>query len=722
MPAFTITTWMAFANFAVASWRLAVGPAAGDRLAALTDILSGKCSLDAAFATTGLDAIAAEVERTAEEQAQHFTHAGPARDDAIALFKQVASDAFAHPATFAAGRLDPALITEGMVAALRGGPHAPDFFATPLPEQFFRSVARATLEVMLNRADIIAALSPALWREQMAMTGEIRADTSEIRNETAAIKDVSAETLALVREHLEIKETTVPEIILIAMARKILPHVATRDEALRTLDAAADRAAESLASGEAGSNVDTFVDATLRELATLTAHGRLDAAAQIADHAVSQAKAGYLQLLEAAIRQHLIASDAEGAARYIVEKLAFQYPDARERFAAFAREWHEWHQRGDNAGMRVDHEVSVALARITAETCRDPEDRDQALLWQTMSLTTLGARETSGNRFREALQLTERTLSECDRSRTPKRWAHWQKTLGNLLSEIGSRDPTTGALPKAICAYRKALQVCRRHTFPGDWAGVKMNLGAAYRRIGEGEDGTRRLRYAVTAIEGAAAEFHRLGDRKAAASAAFLLGNVLTTLGQKEDCTARLREAVAAYRSSLAATDRRTYPADWALRRFQLGNVLRMVGARDEDPYVLLRAAAAIRPTLKELWERDERRYWIAAKVNFGDVLRTFGDLKKQADIARCAISVYREVLEVIPRRDLPKDWGTAKEGLARALAVEADLADLRHAPSRVRHAAALVQIDDAITAFEEAGAWPDVRRAVAFRESLADR
>ena len=129
-------------------------------------VLLGAKSLDAALGTTGLAAVANEMVRTAEDHARHFTHPGPARDDAIALFWQVAPAAFADPAVFAAAHLDPALTTERMIAAIKASAVARDFTAAPLPEAFFRAVARATLEVMLTRADTVAALAPALWRSR----------------------------------------------------------------------------------------------------------------------------------------------------------------------------------------------------------------------------------------------------------------------------------------------------------------------------------------------------------------------------------------------------------------------------------------------------------------------------------------------------------------------------------------------------------------------------
>ncbi|MFO1143400.1 MAG: hypothetical protein U1E59_13605 [Amaricoccus sp.] len=162
MPVLTIANFTAFTNVVVAACRLAP-PATGlpDRLQSLADIAAGKMSLDAALGTTGLAAVAAEMARVAQEHALHFTHPGRARDDAIALFWQVAPDAFADPVVFAAAHLDPALTADRMTAAVRAGPHARDFRETVLAEPFFRSVAEASLKVMLARAGTVAALAPA---------------------------------------------------------------------------------------------------------------------------------------------------------------------------------------------------------------------------------------------------------------------------------------------------------------------------------------------------------------------------------------------------------------------------------------------------------------------------------------------------------------------------------------------------------------------------------
>jgi hypothetical protein len=108
----------------------------------------------------------------------------------------VAPAAFADPAIFAAAHLDPALTADRMVAAIKASPMGRDFTAAPLPEALFRAVAIATLQVMLNRADVLAALAPALWRQSL-------------KNE-AALKEDTADTLALVRELHAIKKPLSP--------------------------------------------------------------------------------------------------------------------------------------------------------------------------------------------------------------------------------------------------------------------------------------------------------------------------------------------------------------------------------------------------------------------------------------------------------------------------------------------------------------------------------
>ena len=98
MAAVTLASFAAFANLVVAACKLASDRDPVARLEALADIATGARSLDTALGATGLAAVAAEMARTAEDHARHFTQPGPARDDAIALFWQVAPAFISRPA------------------------------------------------------------------------------------------------------------------------------------------------------------------------------------------------------------------------------------------------------------------------------------------------------------------------------------------------------------------------------------------------------------------------------------------------------------------------------------------------------------------------------------------------------------------------------------------------------------------------------------------------
>ena len=84
----------------------------------------------------------------AEEVALHFTHPGRARDDALALFWQVAPAALADTSALAGTPLDPARAAARMTAAVRASRHARDFAETVLAEPLLRAVSEQALVVL----------------------------------------------------------------------------------------------------------------------------------------------------------------------------------------------------------------------------------------------------------------------------------------------------------------------------------------------------------------------------------------------------------------------------------------------------------------------------------------------------------------------------------------------------------------------------------------------
>jgi hypothetical protein len=157
-----VTSFPAFAALLVAAGKLADDPAILNRSEALAQLAADPRALAGALRDTGLAPLAREIARQAEEVALHFAHPGRARDDAIAVFWQVAPAAL----DAASAALDP----ERLVAAIRSSPHAGDFTATVLAEPFFRAVARQALALM--RADpAFAGTTPATWREALRRHG-----------------------------------------------------------------------------------------------------------------------------------------------------------------------------------------------------------------------------------------------------------------------------------------------------------------------------------------------------------------------------------------------------------------------------------------------------------------------------------------------------------------------------------------------------------------------
>ena len=102
-----------------------------------------------------------------------------------------------------------------MVSAIRASSHARDFTTTALAEPFFRAVAHRTLTAMLADPAFISN-QPHLWRDTLRFHG-LQIELLK------AVKKETAEILALVRDLHAIKKTTVPEITLIAITRKISP-------------------------------------------------------------------------------------------------------------------------------------------------------------------------------------------------------------------------------------------------------------------------------------------------------------------------------------------------------------------------------------------------------------------------------------------------------------------------------------------------------------------
>ena len=352
MAVFTITSFSTFAGLLLAAQKLATDPNPLNRVKALADLAINGKALAAALREAGLTPLAAEMTRQAEDHALHFTHPGRARDDAIALFWQVAPAAFADPTVFAAADLDPDRITDAMVAAIKASPHARDFTAAPLPEAFFRAVTRQTLGLMLANADTIATITPDLWRETLRRHGiqiELLVEIDRTTKRTAAeVAEINArvasltEALAKSEEARAARAGGVSEKALIQLVRPIAEEVEDTSQALIELTRAVEIARRVQQESRHGPNLGYFVTEVLRRTAELSAQGEHRAAISELDAALAreeaESNARQIRLLVRATDEHLLARDSEGAARKIARRVTLETADPSDLFAALRRE------------------------------------------------------------------------------------------------------------------------------------------------------------------------------------------------------------------------------------------------------------------------------------------------------------------------------------------------------------------------------------------------
>ena len=73
--------------------------------------------------------------------------------------------------------------------------------------------------------------------------------------------------------------------------------------------------------------------------------------------------------------------------------------------------------------------------------------------------------------------------------------------VGETLETLGEREGSAARLKEAVAAYRAALKERMREKVPLDWAMTQMNLGNALSALGERETDAAWLEEAVTAFD-----------------------------------------------------------------------------------------------------------------------------------------------------------------------------------------------------------------------------
>jgi tetratricopeptide (TPR) repeat protein/pimeloyl-ACP methyl ester carboxylesterase len=470
-----------------------------------------------------------------------------------------------------------------------------------------------------------------------------------------------------------------PEAI-IRLAQRINADIDDFDRALLELERAVVIAIEVVEEGRRGSNAGDFIDVVLHRIAEKSAKGWFDEAAVDADTAFAQwerdeterrdaAVAGGLKLLEAGLRQDILRRDPGSAAKRIQRMVALEHPNDRiARFAVMRNRQDEWYKSGRDKGLNFDLQVSIEAARLLLATTSGPDEAGTALIDLGLALATLGERESTTVRLKEAVEAYRAALDVRTRERVPLQWAMTQNNLGSALSQLGERDNNTARLEEAVDAFRGALQEYTRERNPFQWAGALSNLGSALQAIGERESSVLRLEEAVDAFRATLQEYTRERAPFRWARTQNNLGSALSQLGERENSTPRLEQAVDAFRAAMQECNREQFPLDWAMIQNNLGNALSMLGLRESGTARLEQAVEAYRAALQEYTRERVPLDWAMTQNNLGTALQTLGERENSTAHLEEAVEAYRAALQEYARERVPLNWAMTQNNLGSVL------------------------------------------------------
>jgi tetratricopeptide (TPR) repeat protein len=563
--------------------------------ACAADLIGNVKALDKAIGDMGLSPLAVALDDIRKDAARALRSGHGLQPqkiaDAEALFDQTALSAFPSSARLMELGLDPAQVLEEMLYAARQNR---DFRDTPMAEAFFKLVLSKALEKLLSNKTYLEKLGPDFQRQTLANDAKTHDDLAELKAMVSALRP-TAQAGGLSEETL------------LTLARRVNADVADPDTARRELERAVEIAANVIAVGLRGSNIDEV----LKRLAALTAEGNLTDARAEATKAVDDARDGadkararHLRLLDAMIEQDTLARDADAVCKRIVEKVELDHPDPAARFDAIRSIFIEWYERGRDKGLAFDLEVSIQLARHSHDISINSDQAGTALNDLGIALWTLGDRDSGTARLEQAVTAFRAALKNRARNRVPLDWAGTQMNLGNALVALGERETRTARLEEAVVAYRATLQVWTRSRVPFDWAKAQMNLGCALVILASRGTGTVRLEEAVAAFRASLKVRSRDRVPHDWAMTQVNLGSALAALGQFDAGNERLWDAVKAFRAALEELTRDRVPLDWASTQMNIGSVLDKLSLRNGDSALRDEAAAAYRAALNE-WTID---------------------------------------------------------------------------------------------------------------------
>ncbi len=284
------------------------------------------------------------------------------------------------------------------------------------------------------------------------------------------------------------------------------------------------------------------------------------------------------------------------------------------------------------------------------------------------ALVRLGERESSTERFEQAVNVYLSALEVFTRERAPLQWARTQNNLGNALLNLGNWETSTERFEEAAGAYRSALELTPREKVSLEWAATQTNLGNALSAVGRREPGRKHLEQAVDAYRAALRVSTRERSALQWATTQNNLGNALVSLAQREISTERLQQSVDAVRAPLTVFTREHLPLDWATAQTNLGNALLILGTWETGTKRILEAENAYRAALQERTRERVPLLWAETQNNLGNALATIGERESETNRIEQALDAHRAALQERTRERVPLLWAETQNNLGNAL------------------------------------------------------
>lgn len=236
-------------------------------------------------------------------------------------------------------------------------------------------------------------------------------------------------------------------------------------------------------------------DGVLAEIVALNDQGRIKAAAERLDAALTAGSAAAQALGAAALQQDRLRNRPDLAAQRHIDRLKAAAP-AGGVFRAAVTLLYERLEAGEKAGDAFDMALALELAKLLHKRAKGPE------LGQAQ--TSLGNCHQVIGQFRPgrkhldlAAELFTAAAKAVARTKQPENWAFAQHNLGGIQELIGRRHQDGAMLKRACAAYRAALEVFLRPAMPLEWANATAGLANAQAMLARQKDDHGALAEAI---------------------------------------------------------------------------------------------------------------------------------------------------------------------------------------------------------------------------------